>query len=198
MKINFPWKKSIKKLGTENGNNFIIGKIRQDLHQYIVDKKLPAVLIEIIKDKISNKLFRNTFGKDYSAPYTILLLNVNEQSKYQTERYKPIFSYAHSTIYAFDTKTGGFVTYDIEDNLRVMQVPSYTWDGLFVKQILFWWECEISDFDIIKIGDYLELNHTKEILQTIYKKTNRNGFKDTGLVHLWEQDVLHKINGIIK
>ncbi len=197
MKIKFPWRKKHKELGKIVTNN-AKDKIKQDLHLYIIEKNLPVVLHEIIEEKISNKLFKTTFEKNYNAPYSILLLNEKEQSIYQTERYKPIFSYAHSTIYAFDTKTGGFVTYDIENNLRELQLPSYTWDGLFVKQILFWWECEISDFDIIKIGDYLELNHTKEILQSINKETNRNGFKNTGLVHLWELDILDKINGIIK
>ncbi|UTW64560.1 hypothetical protein KFE98_10600 [bacterium SCSIO 12741] len=196
--MNFFWKKGTKNKSDEINDELSSDNIKQGLSSYIVDNGLPNVLLEIIKEEVSSSEFSRAFGTDYNAPYSILQLTEKEQQIYQTNRYQPIFSYSHSTIFAFDTELGGFIRYDVEDELDEKDIIVYSWDGLFVNQILFWWECEIPDEEIISIGDYLGLNHTREILRSIYDKTNGNGFKTVDSASQWELEILKRIDGVIQ
>jgi len=167
-----------------------------DMRNLIVELGLPQTFLDMYDETCNDEILLREFHRDYTAPHAILsYLTKEQQNHYLIDRYKPILSYAHSTIFAYDTITKGFITYYIElmpDN------PEYlTWDGLFIDEIIRWWEYEVSDKDILHIGKLFGLKYTKEILDSIYSTTDGNGFATSEKRDKWRSKMLDKINGRI-
>lgn len=155
-------------------------------------------ILTLFKGECSDEIMKkHFFDKDYSIPYEILYSTKKQQDAYLIDRYKPILAYATEKIFAFDTKLRGFNKYYLETGIQDDEY-CFTWDGLFISEILFWWECEIPDNEILYIGNYLGLNYTKEILDSIYKSTNGKGFATGKSLTDWENKMLNQINGIIQ
>ncbi len=140
---------------------------------------------------------KHSFDKNYSMPYEVFHLTKEQQDVYLIDRYKPILAYATEKIVAYDTKLKGFNQYYLEMGMQSADF-CYTWDGIFISQILFWWEYEIPDSEILHIGNYFGLKHTEKILKSIYKDSNGKGFSSNELMTAWEDNTLNEIQGIIK
>lgn len=159
---------------------------------------LPRNVIELFNENCTDAVMQqHRLDKDYTYPYSIIDLKKYQQDAYNVDRYKPILAYAHATIFAYDTQLGGFTTYDIEGSVEADN-ECLTWDGVFCREILKWWEYEIPDNDILHIGAYFGLKHTKQVLESIVASTGGNGFSDAEERSRWEHDILTKINGMIK
>ena len=145
------------------------------------------------KDEIMQRHF---FDKSYSDPYMVLSIEKFQQDTYLVDRYKPILAYSGETVFAYDMLLKGFISYNIEST--VADLPScLSWDGLFISEILRWWEYEISDEDILHIGRYFGLKHNQEILDSIYETTDGQGFSTGKALTEWENAMIIKINGRI-
>lgn len=70
-------------------------------------------------------------------------------------------------------------------------------DGVFVNEILRWWEYEIPE-DIVHIGNYFDLKHTWQILESIYITTGGKGFANQYELSKWEDEVWRSIDGMIR
>ena len=169
----------------------------QQIEALIPQLGLSPNILNLFKGTCRDKVMKeHYFDEDYSKPESIFLMTKEEQDVFLIDRYKPILEY-HEKIYAYDTVLKGYITYTVEDEVLPLDY-CYTWDGLFVPEILFWWEDEMEDEEIIHIGNYFGLKHTEEILQSIVYETDGKGFKTFEMTDNWEQRMLEKINGIIR
>lgn len=139
---------------------------------------------------------RYLLDRSYTDPYMVLSLEKIQQDTYLIDRYKPFLAYASSTIFAYDTLLKGYVSYNIELDVTDLKA-CLTWDGLFIPEIRRWWEYEISDEDIIHIGQLFGLKHTAEILQSIYDETGGEGFATVQALAVWEAAMIAQINAAI-
>ena len=168
----------------------------QETRKLIIELKLSQTILELFDGKCEDEIVLDTFRNDYADPYAILCLTEEQQNKYRIDRYKPILAYAFSTIFAYDIKQKGFVSYYIE--LMNEQLVCFTWDGLFVQEILKWLDFEISDENILHIGNLFGLKYTKEILDSYYSRTGGDGFPTTKEKENWVDEIMDMINGRIK
>ena len=136
-----------------------------ELHEWIQKLDLPPIILEIYNEKVSDPVFREELGYDYSKPYSILDLSPNEQEHYELDRYKPILEIRGSTILAFDTHRNGFILYSLEENIE--EPNCFTWDGAFLDEVSFWFENEMSEEDIFHLGNLLNLKYTEEIIESL-------------------------------
>ncbi len=168
---------------------------RDDVLLWIRELGLPDSITRLVLGDCQDVVLqRHRLDKDYACPYSITDLWKQEQAVYDTDRYKPILAYADATIFAYDTIGQGFVSYDIETGYEPWGY-CLTWDGVFVSEILRWWEYEIPDEDILYIGNYLGLKHTALALESIYSTTQGKGFADHKQLDQWEEEMLVKIDG---
>ncbi|PSK93529.1 hypothetical protein [Taibaiella chishuiensis] len=168
-----------------------------DVLECAVAAGLPDGIIRLLGARCDDPVLQqHRLHKDYACPYAITDLTKREQEVYAIDRFKPILAYAHATIFAYDTLKKGYVTYDIESEPDVA-AGCLTWDGVFVSEILRWWEYEIPDADIIYIGHYFGLHYTEQVLQSIYARTDGKGFPTYKALNAWEQEMLAEIKGVI-
>lgn len=159
----------------------------------IIALKLPPIILDLFNGTCTDNIVLRNLRQDYGEPYQIFCLTGLQQDSYFTDRYKPILSYTNSTIYAYDMVSKGYIKYSVE--LMNKNPEYFTWDGLFVRDILFWWELEISDEDILYIGNLFGLKYTKDILDSIYITHDKNGFTSFQDTELWASAMIAKING---
>lgn len=145
-------------------------------------------------DNLENYGFYNYF----KPPYTIIDSPKIEQDAFEIDRYIPLFETMDDflEVLAYDKILGGFIRYSPEDNIPLGQHDVLTWDGIFVGQILSWYEDEKLDKEILKICGLLGLEHGRKILDTIYKKLGSH-YTSTQITQ-WEESTLIEIKGIIK
>lgn len=167
-----------------------------DIRNLIIELKLPKVILEFFDNKCNDHILISNLGSNYySDPYKILILNADQQKRYLVEQYKPILSCNSDTIFAYDQQSNGYISYSIEYWSKEPTV--YTWDGLFVSEILFWYESEIEVDAILHIGNLFGLKYTKDILDDIYKTAKYKGFSTYENIKKWENTMIGKINGFI-
>lgn len=171
---------------------------RKDIRELMSQINLPPHVFELFDENCTDTIMqKHRLDKDYTYAYSIIDLKKNEQDAYYIDRYKPILACAHATIFAYDTQKDGFTTYYIEGDVDV-DGECFTWDGIFCQEILRWWEYEIPDEDILHIGNYFGLKHTKQILESIITATDGKGFSNEEQRSRWENEMLTTINGIVK
>lgn len=168
-----------------------------EIRKLIIDLKLPPIVLELFNGTCNDKVMELTFHKDYTILYAILELTKEQQDEYLIDRYKPILAYAHSTIFAYDSKLKGFIVYNIEEDI-VEKEECLTWDGLFISEILRWWEYEVSDDDILYIGNLFGIKQTKQILESIYSISDGKGFPTFEEAYKWEKTLIDQLNARIK
>ncbi|MDR2920332.1 MAG: hypothetical protein LBV72_13340 [Tannerella sp.] len=168
-----------------------------EIRKLILDLKLPAVVLDFFNETYNDEAMEYELHEDYAIPYAILELTKKQQDEYLIDRYKPILAYLHSTVFAYDSKLKGFIVYDIEDKI-IEKEECLTWDGIFVNEVLRWWENDISDEDILHIGNLFGLKHTKEILDSIYSTTEGKGFPTFEDTYKWEEAMIDQLNARIK
>ncbi|MBC9912817.1 hypothetical protein [Chitinophaga varians] len=171
---------------------------KEDIRALLIHLNLPGNVMELFDETCHDAVMQqHRLDKDYTYPYSILDLKKYQQDSYNIDRYKPVLAYAHATIFAYDTQLGGFITYDIESNVEA-DSECLTWDGVFCREILRWWEYEIPDDDILHIGAYFGLKHTQQVLESIVASTDGKGFSDAEERSRWQKDILTQINGVVK
>lgn len=166
---------------------------REDLRNVIVSLNLPSIILELYDGKCKDEIVLKYAIYNYGYPAKILDLNKDQQKHYLTERYCPILCYLEDTIFAYDQISKGYVTYSIE--YFEDKSESLTWDGLFINEVLRWWENEIEDEDILYIGNLFGLKYTKEIISDIYTTSEMSKLSSFQDIFLWRNKLLDKING---
>ena len=170
----------------------------EDIRSLIPTLGLSKNVLELFDGKCEDDVMKSHFfDKDYADPNMVISLLKYQQDAYLVDRYKPIIAYAGASVFAYDSKLKGYISYDIESHLE-QEEECLTWDGLFVGEVLRWWEHDISEEDIIHIGDYFGLKHTKEILDSIIATTDGKGFATGKEITAWENSMIDKINGLIR
>jgi hypothetical protein len=166
-------------------------EMRNLIHKLNLSQGISDLFDGNCTDRIMQQHF---FDKSYSDPYMVLSLEKFQQDVYAADRYKPILAYSGATVFAYDSVLKGFISYDIESAVTPVQ-SCLSWDGLFIPEILRWWEYEVSDENILHIGRYFGLKHTQEILDSIYETTDGEGFSTGKAIAEWENAMIVKING---
>lgn len=165
---------------------------KAEIRNLILDLKLPQIIPDIFDGICKDEIIKQKLNNQYTAPYAVIELTKKQQDNYLIDRYKPILSYGHATIFAYDTELKGFITYDIE--MMTRNPKCLTWDGLFISKILRWWEYELSNEDILHIGNLFGLKNTKYILNSIYTSTNGKGFATFEAADEWKNKMYNEIN----
>jgi len=168
-----------------------------EIRKLIIDLKLSGIVLDLFNETCNDEVMEYGLHEDYVIPYAILELTKKQQDEYLVDRYKPILAYAHSTIFAYDSELNGFIVYDIEDKI-VDKEECLTWDGIFVNEVLRWWENDVSNEDILYIGNLFGLKYTKEILDSIYSTTEGKGFPTFEDAYAWEEAMINQLNARIK
>lgn len=149
------------------------GVTRNEIRDLIVKLQLPPVVLELFDDNCSDEIMKKLFlDKDFVEPYYILGLTKEQQEYYKTDRYKPLLAWEPGRIIAYDINTNGFVVYSVE-LFREENLERLTWEGLFVSEILFLWEMERSDEDILYMGNLFGLENVSEMLESLNAKGER-------------------------
>lgn len=181
--------------GSENDNE---RTTHHDIRNLITELQLSPNILSLFDGNCTNQIMKDYhFDKDYQDPWAILNLKKTQQDTYLIHRYKPILAYTYSKIFAYDSKLNGYTSYYIEEKMTEAQ-HCFTWDGIFITEILRWWEYEISDQDIINIGNFFGLKHTLEILDSINETTKGEGFSTQPEIDDWKNRMITAINGKIQ
>lgn len=143
-----------------------------DVRKLFDNVKFPPIINEIYNGKISDPIFREELAYDYNKPDSIFNLGAEEQFTYQTERFKPILEIRNSEIIAYDLKTYGFIKYFLEEGISDPTI--FTWDGVFLEELTFWFENDINEEHIDHLSDLLQLKYSRIIIQKLEEAENNN------------------------
>jgi len=66
---------------------------------------------------------------------------------------------------AYDVSRSGFILYDLEQGIE--NPHAYTWDGVWLDEVSFWWENEWEDDEIRKVAKALDLKYVDEIIESL-------------------------------
>ncbi|WP_298425214.1 hypothetical protein [uncultured Kordia sp.] len=162
----------------------------KDVLNTIKKLDLPKTISDLFcKNEESKRIGLNNYLR---CPTEFFLMTKKEQDAYNVENIIPFLSdISFYKIYAYDKKKNGFLTFDIEMPEPNINESSqrFTWDGLFVSDILFWWECEIENNKIIEFGKALQLNWTREIIDSIESKLDNS---KTENITKWKNSIYKK------
>ncbi len=151
---------------------------------------LPKTINDLFSENEESK--RIGLNSYLRCPTEFFLMTRKEQDAYNVESIIPFLSDASFyKIYAYDNKKNGFLTFDIETPEPNINQDSqrFTWDGLFVSDILFWWECKVDNNKIIEFGKALNLKWTREIIDSIENELDNN---KTENIDNWENSIYKK------
>ena len=171
--------------------------LKNEIKKMIIDLQLPQIVLQLFNGNVIDKIANSHFLSDkYKEPYTLFEIPLEQlYVAYKVDRYVPFLACHQSKIFAYDKLTKGFIAYSIEcfreDNLQRL-----TWDGLFVDEIIAWWEDEWSDEDIMHIGGLLKLKHTKQLIEDIALRDSTNESYLTWFD--WNTALKKKINAFIE
>lgn len=91
----------------------------------------------------------------------------------------------------------GLIRYSPENRSTLKTIEVLTWDGIFVKQILTWYEDEKTDVEILRICELLILNIASKswtVLTNIWTRTTHHYRQ----IYEWKEMILSEIHGPIK
>lgn len=161
----------------------------------ITELKLPNIIIDLFKENEQSK--KNALSDFYRCPSEFYLMTKHEQDTFSVDNIIPFLSdTSFYKIYAYDRLKKGFLTYDIEQPETIIDKKErYSWDGIFVSDILFWWECEIENDVIIEFGNALNLKWTEEILWEIENKLDNSDFEN---IKNWKMSIYEKYNMLLE
>ena len=164
---------------------------KEEIENLIKELDLPAMVLEIFNKTDKAKLLN--LDIEYSCPSEFFIMTDEELEPFKTSSIIPFMcDGSFYTIYAYDIKRKAFLTYNIEEGIT--SEDRYKWDALFIKDILNWWEEEISDEEILERGKLLGINHINGILKCIEEL----GEDISVDIEKWEQNVIEKFNLEIK
>jgi hypothetical protein len=174
----------------ENKNAAVTFETMRDL---IIELNLPQSILDLYDGKCE----REKLQYDFKDPYAIFHCAgegvdlKKAQERYVVDRYKPILAYGFEKIFAYDIVSKKYVTYSIE-NFREENLKPMSWDSLFIDIMTLWWESEMPDREIMKLGELLGLKHTKTILEKIEKA--HEGGAD---YNEWQESLIKEIDAIV-
>jgi len=167
--------------------------------------QIRAVLVELDLSRFVVGLFNETenlqkydFYDTFIPPHMIIDCNSMEQSVFDVDRYIPLFETMDDflEVLAYDNVLKGFIRYCPEDTIPMADHDVLTWDGIFVGQILTWYEDGKSDDQILNICNLMGLKYAKQILKSIHSELgSRYTMKQ---IAIWEDQTIRKIGGYIK
>jgi len=99
-------------------------------------------------------------------------------------------------VLAYDNVLEGYIRYCPEDNIPRNTYDVLTWDGVFVRQILTWYEDCKTDDEILTVCHLLGLNYGRQILENIPVELGTE-YTDEQISN-WENQTIDKIGGRIK
>jgi len=164
----------------------------REIRELIRTLNLPETIMEIFDEKITDEAVRDALENDYSKPYSILDLHPSAQKLYRLEQYKPILELRCSQIIAYDIRNNGFVPYFLEDG--IVEPVCLSWDGVFLEEVLYWWENEWSDKEMVYVGRKLGLNHVDKILESLNGTPDGAGFQTFEEKETWVDKMLKELN----
>ncbi|WP_156039939.1 hypothetical protein [Aureispira sp. CCB-QB1] len=163
---------------------------KKDTLIFLKELRLPKMILELfIESDIAKE---SPLSKYFRFPFELYDMDKKNQEACHMNIFIPILCDMNFyQIYAYDKIRKGFFTYDIEAPNKDWRndAPRYAWEGIFILDILFWWECEIPNEEIIAWGEMLNLKHTKEILWSIENELE-NSKPDT--TRGWEKRIIRK------
>lgn len=149
---------------------------------------IPYIVQEIFMEtKFSTT---NVLSQYYRCPTELYNMKRRDQEACFMSTFIPFLSdNSFYKIYAYDKQQKAFLTYFVEDAEEGWNedAPRFTWDGIFVSEILFWWECEIPNKEILEMGKMLDLKYVEEILWSIENELEYTKPRD---VNSWERKVI--------
>jgi len=171
------------------------GLRREEVLNELADLKIPDALNDIIRD--TNQSKNSELNEHFRWPGEFFFMTKEEQIAYNAHCIIPFLcDSSFYTIYAYDKIRKGFLTFDIEVPEPEINHdhPRFTWDGLFVSEILHWWQCEIENNTIIRFGEALNLKWTPQIIESIENEIDHGLLDNTPL---WEASIQKKYRMIL-
>ena len=167
---------------------------KEDVLSLLKKIELPTIINDLfVENEKSKKLELDDF---YRCPSEYFLMTKDEQDHYNVDTIIPFLSDpSFYKIYAYDTTRNGFLTFDIESPDAIEKTERFTWDGIFVSDILYWWECDVEKNRILEYGDTLNLKWVEEILNSIENDLDNS---TTASCTDWKNAIYTKYNMIIK
>ena len=166
----------------------------EDIRKLIIELNLPSIVLDLFNENCKDKII-DKYCSGYTYPYQILVLSKIQQNHYCIDRYKPLLV-NYETILAYDIVLKGFILYSIERFVE-KELQILKWDGIFIDEILNWWESEIADDEILYLGNLFGLKYTKLILESIYSNTNGKGFSTLKEKEKWKQDIIRQYDLLV-
>lgn len=160
---------------------------KKQIRSKLIELNLSPFVIELFDETRSLKEFG--FYDTFIPPDFIIDQTKKEQDLFEIDRYIPLFETMDDflEVLAYDTKLNSFIRYCPEDNFPIENNEILNWDGIFVMQILTWYEDLKTDKEILNICNLLGLKYGTEILESI---KNELGTKYTSAeITNWETKI---------
>lgn len=140
---------------------------KEQIKSILITLNLSPLVLELFDETKSLREFG--FYDTFKPPNHIIDLTKKEQDTFEIDRYIPLFETMDGflEVLAYDKISQGFIRYCPEDNIPLTEYEALNWDGVFVMQILTWYEDCKSDDEILNICNLLGLTYGKEILNSI-------------------------------
>ncbi|GGH03246.1 hypothetical protein [Pedobacter zeae] len=169
---------------------------KAEIRSVLVSLNLSPFVIALFDETDSLNMYG--FYNHFSPPYHILHATRKEQEVFLTDRYIPLFETIHdfSQVLAYDKVLQGFIRYSPENLSTLKTNQVLTWDGIFVKQILTWYEEEKNDPEILALCDLLGLKHAQKVLDSIYQDLGTD--YSLPQIEEWEKMIITEIDARIK
>lgn len=151
-------------------------RLEKESLELIKSLKLPALVSEIFNGNISDPEIDELMKYNYHKADSIFDLSEEGREIYHVERFMPILEFNSSQVLAYDLLRSGFILYDLE--LGIENPHAYTWDGIWLDEVSFWWENEWEDDEIRKVAKALELKYVDDIIDSL-EHNNEEGMLST-------------------
>ncbi len=163
-----------------------------ELRELIHKLGLPKIVTDIYDENVSDDVFEEALGYEYSKPLSILDLSAEEQKTYRVDRFKPILELRSSDIIAYDTERKGFIGYGLEEEIEDPIVLN--WDGVFLEEVVFWYESEFDEDSIMHLAELLNLKYAEEIIESLDEAGDNDELSTFEDQDVWMANMINKLN----
>ena len=159
---------------------------RSQARELLLTLDLPEIVLHLFDE---NEHARHLdLSGHYSCPVSFYRMTKEEQDAYSVDTVKPLLCGPDFySIYAYDIAAKGFLQYDIEST----ELPTrrFKWEGMFISDVLTWWELELAPEKIIEMGMAMGLTHIREVLTSL-EKGEQGG--TGGSIAAWENRMIER------
>ena len=163
-----------------------------ELRELIHKLGLPKIVTDIYDENVSDDVFEEEIGDSYSKPLSILDLSAEEQITYRVDRFKPILELRNYDIIAYDIERKGFIVYGLEEDIEDPIVLN--WDGVFLYEVVFWYELELDEDSIMHLADLFNLQYAEEIVESLYEAEDNDEVSTFEDQDVWMANMINKLN----